>query len=208
VGDSQQPQLLYLSDEQLTILRPMLGFAGKAALLVWPPPPESALLLEMRADIASLREQGVGLASSVGRFGEALDTVARGQYELRKENEELRQLNKEGYFKFAVRVNGADFLAFAVIMALGNRKAAAEHLKIAPRTFYHRVDQCSGCRRSSGTVVTFQCCGGRIEPARSHTTVGMWKSKSKSRASVTAFSAKTQRGAEVFNHGIHEREHE
>jgi hypothetical protein len=41
-------------------------------------------------------------------------------------------------------VNGADFLAFAVIMALGNRKAAAEHLKIAPRTFYHRVDQWAG----------------------------------------------------------------
>ena len=67
--------------------------------------------------------------------------VASNQYELRKENEELRQLNKDGYFNFAVRVKGDDFLAFAVIMALGNRKAAADHLKIPHRTFYDRVNQ-------------------------------------------------------------------
>jgi len=48
-------------------------------------------------------------------------------------------LNKEGYFNFAVRVKGEDFLAFAVIMALGNRKVAAEHLNIPARTLYSRV---------------------------------------------------------------------
>ena len=75
------------------------------------------------------------------RIEQSMAAMARGHYELLKENEELRQLNKEGYFNFAVRVNGEDFLAFAIIMALGNRKAAAEHLKIPHRTFYDRVDQ-------------------------------------------------------------------
>ena len=73
-----------------------------------------------------------------------LQAVAKNQFELVKENEELRRLNKEGYFNFAVRVKGEDFLAFAVIMALGNRKAAAEHLNIPARTLYHRVDQWAG----------------------------------------------------------------
>ena len=68
-----------------------------------------------------------------------LQAVAKNQFELLKENEELRRLNKEGYFNFAVRVKGEDFLAFAVIMALGNRKAAAEHLNIPARTLYSRV---------------------------------------------------------------------
>ena len=93
-----------------------------------------AMLAESRAEMRQ------GLAS----LGTNLEKVAKNEYALRKENEELRQLNKEGYFKFAVRVNGEDFLTFAVIMALGNRKAAADHLKIPARTLYHRVDQWPG----------------------------------------------------------------
>lgn len=77
----------------------------------------------------------------VERIDRNIEAVARNQFELRKENEELRQLNKDGYFNFALRVKGDDFLAFAVIMAVGNRKAAADHLKIPHRTFYNRVDQ-------------------------------------------------------------------
>ena len=73
-----------------------------------------------------------------------LEKVANNDSFLRRENEELRQLNAEGYFNFAVRVKGDDFLAFAVIMALGNRKAAAEHLNIPARTLYHRVNQWAG----------------------------------------------------------------
>jgi len=84
--------------------------------------------------------EGNGLARTVEKIGRDIDAVARNQYELRKENAELRQLNKDGYFNFAVRVNGEDFLAFAVIMALGNRKAAADHLKIPHRSFYDRVN--------------------------------------------------------------------
>ena len=84
---------------------------------------------------------GKGLVRTVENINRNLEAVARNQYELRKENDELRQLNKDGYFNFAVRVKGEDFMAFAVIMALGNRKAAADHLKIPHRTFYDRVDQ-------------------------------------------------------------------
>ena len=45
-----------------------------------------------------------------------------------------------GLFKFALRVDVEDFQAFATVMALGNRKAAAEFLDVPLRTFYHRVD--------------------------------------------------------------------
>ena len=86
---------------------------------------------------------GRSLVKTVERIDRNIEAVAQNQYELRKENEELRQLNKDGYFNFAVRVKGEDFLAFAVIMALGNRKAAADHLKIPHRSFYDRVDQWS-----------------------------------------------------------------
>ena len=85
--------------------------------------------------------EGRGLAKAVERIDRNMDAVARRDYQLCKENEELRQLNKDGYFNFAVRVKGEDFLAFAVIMALGNRKAAADHLKIPHRTLYNRVEQ-------------------------------------------------------------------
>lgn len=87
---------------------------------------------------------GTGLVKTIERIDRNIQAVAQDKYDLRKENEELRQLNKDGYFNFAVRVNGEDFLTFAVIMALGNRKAAADHLKIPARTLYHRVDQWAG----------------------------------------------------------------
>ena len=104
----------------------------------------AALPAEMSPVLAELSHHGKLLGRMVqaqANIERHLEAVARQQYELRQENEELRRLNKEGYFQFAVRVKGEDFLAFAAIMALGNRKAAAAHLKIAPRTFYHRVDQ-------------------------------------------------------------------
>jgi hypothetical protein len=59
---------------------------------------------------------------------------------LREENEELLRLQQEGFFKFALRVEPLDFQAFAAVMALGNRKAAAEALHVPARTVYGRVD--------------------------------------------------------------------
>ena len=79
-------------------------------------------------------------AGAVMRIDRNLEAVARGQYELRRENEELKQLQAEGYLKFALRVDAEDFRAFAVIMALGNRKAAADFLEVPHRSFYDRVD--------------------------------------------------------------------
>lgn len=61
--------------------------------------------------------------------------------DLRTENDELRRLHAEGFFKFALKVEAADFQAFAVILALGNRSAAAKHLKIPQRSFYDLVDK-------------------------------------------------------------------
>jgi hypothetical protein len=81
------------------------------------------------------------LQVGLGKIEHHIEAVAHQQFELLKENEELRRLNKEGYFNFAVRVEGQDFLAFAVIMALGNRQAAAVHLGIPARTLYSRVSQ-------------------------------------------------------------------
>ena len=97
------------------------------------------------ASIAELKQMVLWVADDIRRdheqHGRDLQAVAKKHYAVLKENEELRQLNKEGYFNFAVRVKGEDFLAFATIMALGNRKAAAAHLKIPARTFYSRVSQ-------------------------------------------------------------------
>ena len=124
-----QPRLLLPTAEQLTELQRLFRFDGSAVLVVLPPPPESAVLREMRGMIRTVESMAGGLKAG-----------AKNQSELRKENEELRQLNKEGYFNFAVRVKGEDFLAFAVIMALGNRKAAADHLQMPHRSFYDRVN--------------------------------------------------------------------
>jgi hypothetical protein len=78
--------------------------------------------------------------AALGRFEKKLEAVAMGNFELRQENGELRALLEGGFFKFALRVEGEDFRAFAAIMALGNRKAAAEFLRVPLRTFYDRVE--------------------------------------------------------------------
>ena len=76
------------------------------------------VLADIRGEIAAVR-------------GERVDPV--------RENGELRALQKDGYFKFALQVEAEDFRDFAAIMALGNRRAAAEHLRVPMRTFYGRV---------------------------------------------------------------------
>jgi hypothetical protein len=88
----------------------------------------------VRAMVAAVESVGKRLE---GKF----EAVAKGTYELRKENEELRMLQAEGFFKFALKVDGGDFRAFAIIMALGTRKAAADFLKVPHRSFYDRVEK-------------------------------------------------------------------
>jgi hypothetical protein len=85
--------------------------------------------------------EGKGLVKTVEQLHRNVELVAKDKYELRRENEELRRLHADGCLKFATRVRGEDFQAFAVIMALGNRNAAADFLKLPPRTFYDQVDK-------------------------------------------------------------------
>ncbi|MBI5386786.1 MAG: hypothetical protein HZA90_19110 [Verrucomicrobia bacterium] len=85
--------------------------------------------------------EGRGLVKTVERIDRNIEALAKGTYELRQENEDLRRLHAEGHLKFALSVDGEDFRAFTVIMALGNRKAAAEFLEVPLRTFYDRVDK-------------------------------------------------------------------
>ena len=84
---------------------------------------------------------GNGLVKTVEQLHRNVDLIAKDKFELRRENEELRRLHADGVLKFATRVQGEDFQAFAVIMALGNRKAAADFLKLPHRTFYDRVER-------------------------------------------------------------------
>jgi hypothetical protein len=59
--------------------------------------------------------------------------------ELQKENEKLNDMHAHGLLDFASDVDPEDFHAFAVVMALGNRNAAAEYLKAGRGTFYDRI---------------------------------------------------------------------
>ena len=77
-----------------------------------------------------------------------ISAVAQGTYDLRKENrqlqdenESLRDMQYGGLFDFVLDVERDDFLAFAVIMALGNRSAAADSLKVPQRSFYDRLER-------------------------------------------------------------------
>lgn len=105
---------------------------------------------QMRAALVRLEERvgGAGLNGGMmerlGRIEENLEAVARGTYELRQENEELRKFQRLGFFQFALRVDGAEFRRFAIIMALGTRNAAASFLQIPQRSFYDRVERWAG----------------------------------------------------------------
>lgn len=93
----------------------------------------------VRAEFGRLLTEGRGLVKTVERMDRNLEAVARREYELTAENDELRRLKAGGAFEFAVRVDAEDFRAFATIMALGNRKAAADFLKVPHRSLYNRV---------------------------------------------------------------------
>ena len=91
------------------------------------------------------------VVAALGVMGEKLDAVAKGNFELRKdadrlqeENDELRGKMADRFFDFALEVRKDDFWRFAVIMALGNRKAAAKHLKVAQRSFYGQIERWKG----------------------------------------------------------------
>ncbi|HOX59358.1 MAG TPA: hypothetical protein P5205_19510 [Candidatus Paceibacterota bacterium] len=93
------------------------------------------------------------VVAALAVMGDKLGEVAKGNCELRKdadrlqvENDELRGKLADRFFDFALEVRKDDFWRFAVIMALGNRKAAAEHLEVAERSFYGQIDRWKGER--------------------------------------------------------------
>ena len=94
----------------------------------------------MLAQFAKRLNRGAGLATAVKRIEDNLETIAKNAADLRRENQELKELQGAGLFQFALRVDVVDFQAFAAVMALGNRKAAAEFLDVPMRTFYDRVE--------------------------------------------------------------------
>ena len=105
----------------------------------------------VHADVRDLKTSLSPLPCAVALLGKGVETVrqdieaiAKNEYELRQENAELQRLQAEGYLKFAAKVNGGDFTAFIYIMALGNRKKAADALGIPHRSFYDRVDKWLG----------------------------------------------------------------
>lgn len=114
--------------------------------------PAAALML---TEFASRATEGPGLVKTIERFDPNLEAVAKGSYELQREVDELRQFAADGCFKFALRVDGEDFRAFAVIMVLGNRKAAADFLKVPHRSFYDRVDKWSARGRDYQLMVRY-----------------------------------------------------
>ncbi len=99
------------------------------------------------ADVLDLKRSMSPLPSAVALLGKGVETmrlniesIAKNEYELRQENAELQRLQAEGYLKFAAKINGGDFAAFIYIMAMGNRKKAADSLGVPFRTFYDKVD--------------------------------------------------------------------
>jgi hypothetical protein len=89
-----------------------------------------AMMCEHRVPDGQCRrsKRSCRLFAGAGEIGEMvagihreIAAVAKGNFDLRKENEELRRLQSDGMFKFALRVEPEDFQAFAAIIALGNR---------------------------------------------------------------------------------------
>lgn len=113
----------------------VLGFDASGALVA------GAGMAPHLAEFVRRCADSRGLVKTVERLDRNLEAVAKGNYELKREVDELRQFKADGFFKFALRVDGADFRAFAVIMALGNRKAAADFLRVPHRSFYDRVEK-------------------------------------------------------------------
>jgi hypothetical protein len=86
--------------------------------------------------------------TALGEILRQIRAVAQGTFELRRENrqleeenERLRGMQAHGLFDFVLKVERDDFLAFAVIMALGSRNAARKFLDAPKRTFYDRLER-------------------------------------------------------------------
>jgi hypothetical protein len=101
----------------------------------------------MTADMAEVKRNTALLPAALPQLQESVravqadtEAIARGNYELRKENEDLRRSAANGLFDFVLKVDPLDFRYFAAIFALGDRAKAARELGIKERTFFARVE--------------------------------------------------------------------
>ena len=83
--------------------------------------------------------EGKGLVKTVERMDRNLEAVAKDKYELRKENEDLREMLARGYLKFVRSVDPVDACGFIFILVYGDRAKAARELGVDQRRFYERV---------------------------------------------------------------------
>jgi hypothetical protein len=102
--------------------------------------PPGAWLRRFDARASALPEGDGDLPATIERIDRNIEAVARDRYRLNAENEELKRLTIAGQLQFAERVDAEDYVAFAFILALGNRSAAARRLGIPHRSFYDRVN--------------------------------------------------------------------
>ena len=79
----------------------------------------------------------------IEKVNEAVNVVAKNNFNLKSQNEELRNLFKRSLFDFALTVKPEDFHAFIYIIAYGDRAKAAKALGIDDkheRRFYESVN--------------------------------------------------------------------
>lgn len=82
---------------------------------------------------------GAGLVKAVERIDRNMDALAKGTYELRRENEELKEVVEKRFSQLVKRVAPDDFQAFAFLMAYRSAHAAAHALEVPFRSFYDRI---------------------------------------------------------------------
>ena len=111
-------------------------------------PPGPAWAPAAAVAVAKTPSEPWDIRPALAEIHRQISAVAQGTYDLRKENrqlqdenESLRDMQYGGLFDFVLDVEREDFLAFAVIMALGNRSAAADSLKVPQRSFYDRLER-------------------------------------------------------------------
>lgn len=122
--DIAQPRVIVPSAEELSTLRGMFKFEGSALLVVLPPPPESAVLREVR-----------GMVRTMETMAGDLKTVAKNQHELRKENATLREakerlaaMHAEGLLTFVHKIDADAFKLLVAVLVQGDVAKAVEAL--------------------------------------------------------------------------------
>ncbi len=87
------------------------------------------------------RDMCAPIVKKLDTLEEYVEAIAKNDLQLRQENTELKRLQAKGFLKFIEKVRPDDFCIFVRILALGNRKAAADELGKPYRSFYDRVER-------------------------------------------------------------------